>query len=195
MNTINWSILFFQILLFATSCSRIEKDPTSKVIANSKSSRALRDSCFEQVNKYLTGLLHDPVALKKQLNLSADEVSLITNPQSKAEIHKFKGRLIEKLIPLITDTTDLKIFCESLDIERVRLGDLALLCIYRVEEFPFFLALSRQWCTGGAISDNIQLPFNLIEYTNFEREKIKESYTAYYHGEERTLYLKEKIGK
>lgn len=188
-------ILFFQILLIAASCSGNEKQSTSKVIAHSKLSYALRDSCFEQVNRNLTGLLYDPEALIKQLNLSEEEVRLITNPQSKNVIPQLKGRLIEKLIPLITDTTDLRIFCKYCDMERARLGDLALLCIYQVEKFPFALALSRQWCTGGTISKNIQMPFNLIAYTNFEREKIKESYSTYYHGAERILYLKEKNGK
>lgn len=182
-------------MLILASCFNIEKNPPSKAMAGSNTLTTLRDSCFERVNTELIGLLYNSDALKKHLNLNNNEVNLIRNLQNEFETLQKEEELIEKLIPIISDTTDLKIGCEFGDVERARLGDLALLSIYQVEKFPFAMALKRQWCNGGTISENIHLPYNLIGYTNFKREEIKESYTAYYYGEDRTQYLKKGINR
>lgn len=190
MKTLNTGLLIFQVLLVAASCSGTEKEATEKDIATAKRLRALERNCYDQINIDLTGLLTSSEALKEKLNLSDGEAMIITNPQKKPVKPQLKAEVIEKLIPLITDTTCLEIYCEHVKLKCARLGDLALLCIYQVEEFPFAMALSRQWCTGGSFSKNIFLPHNLIAYTNFERGLIKESYIAYYHGAERIQHLK-----
>jgi len=187
----NFIILIFQVLLILAGCSFSEKELPPKAIPNAKLLRSLKDSCFKQVNIELTDLVSNSKALKKMLNLNDGEASIITNSSVDTEIPQKKGELIEKLITFINDTTDLGFYCEYHDIESTRLGDLALLCIYQVEKFPFGQALQRQWCTGGSISKNIYLPYNLIEYTNFERDSIKEAYISYYNSKDRLEYIKE----
>lgn len=182
-------ILLVQFLLLLAGCSSPEKEVV-KAISDAPSTMAQQDSCYIQINKELIGLLQNKEALHRQLDLSEAEALLITQVSTSGKPQAWKYAVIEKLIPIIADTTDLKISCTCPDLERARLGDLALLCIYQLEKFPFALALGRQWCTGGTLSENIMLPYNLIAYTNFERAKIKASYQAYYLGEERNRLLK-----
>ncbi|HAD11490.1 MAG TPA: hypothetical protein DCF33_03530 [Saprospirales bacterium] len=173
------TFLLVQVLLLSEGCSSAEKE-TVRTIALGPSDIMPKDSCYAQVNKALISLLNNSEALQKHLNVTEADARQITNPSAKTNAKRLKHPLIEKLIPIIADTTDLKLPYACSALERARLGDLALLCIYRLENFPFAHALGRQWCTGGAMSDNIMLPHDLIGYTNFERSKIKSSYQTYY---------------
>lgn len=188
---ISLRILILPILLIATDCNRAKKDIKNATIPTDNNLMyTLKETCLRQVNTELAEILSNNEILKIQLGLDSSEVCLITKNIEAKQFHKKADRVIRKLIGQLTDTTELMLHCQYYDKIKVCKGDLALLCIYQIERFPFGLALGAQWCTGDAFSDSINLPYNLIEYCDFDRGRIQKSYLNYYFGEERRAYLR-----
>ncbi len=189
---ISLRILVLPILLIATDCDRAEKDiKNTNISTDNNLMYTLKETCLRQVNTELTEILSNKEILKAHLGLDSSEVRLIIAKNIEAkQFHKKADRVIRKLIGQLTDTTELKIHCQYYDKIKVCKGDLALLSIYQIEKFPFALALGAQWCTGDAFSDSINLPYNMIEYCDFDRGRIQKSYLNYYFGKERRAYLR-----
>jgi hypothetical protein len=168
---ISLRILVLPILLIATDCDRAEKDiKNTNISTDNNLMYTLKETCLRQVNTELTEILSNKEILKAHLGLDSSEVRLIIAKNIEAkQFHKKADRVIRKLIGQLTDTTELKIHCQYYDKIKVCKGDLALLSIYQIEKFPFALALGVQWCTGDAFSDSINLPYNMIEYCDFDR--------------------------
>lgn len=148
----------------------------------------MKIDCYKDVNTELLRILKEPKELEILLNLKSAEARLIAKIDRSAT-EKFKNRLILDLADKILDTIPLDFTKKCANTMQPVRGDLAVLSIYQIEEFPFALALRRQWCTGPSISDDMtNLPFNLLEYTHYDRENLRESYLKYLQ-DERVEYL------
>ncbi len=187
------TILIINTLIAVSCYETSQRSPISKVAEPNLNEFKLKVNCLKQMNIELIGLLSNKEALKKHLALSDDEIALIASgPQLKKKLSPNERDLIRKLIPKIADTTALITNCSHYNTGNVCKGDLALLSIYQVETFPFATALGAQWCVGDPISEDIHLPYNLIEYINYNRQRIQESYFAYFNSNGRIEYLREK---
>lgn len=180
-------MIFLSVIIRNIECTEAKE---SEVFKSGNITSENWDTCHLKINKEFISLLNNGDALKQFLYLDNQDVSLILDGNKATKLNKKKKILIEKLIPLIQDSMLLNI--HFLGCNRPCNGDLALLCIYTLEPFPFSLALNSQWCYGKPFSETIILPYYFTDNTRFNRNKIKDAYQNYFYSQGRKNYLNSK---
>jgi len=122
------------------------------------------------------------------LEIDSNEANIISigNP-SELETNALE-KLIQKLSTQTVDSTLIPFDCGFPDGATFAKGDIAFIAVYKLEPFPFALALGEQWCTGGPMSDSIYLPNNFIDYSSFDGRRVSSRFLEYIDSEERKDY-------
>ena len=89
-----------------------------------------------------------------------------------------ENRLIFFLIGQIANAKEIPIDCECE--MGLNVGDLALLSLHDLLDYPFSKATGRQVCYGKMISRQHQIPENFIYWSRGERERVIGHFIEYY---------------
>ena len=186
-----WQILTIICSLILNSCGNNKNETISqKAPLTNKEREYLLDSCLTQMNSELIQLLSNPTELKTYLKLNDSDIEIILAKSSKEFSKSKKEILLEKIANSISDNTVIPITCNIQDKITVRTGDLALLCLYSIENYPFAAALGAQWCTGNSISNKISLPDHLIAFGT--KESMQKYYKSYLKSDTRKEWQSER---
>ncbi len=142
----------------------------------------------DSLNQKLFQILDDTIALMDYLRLDKNEALTIIQEDNQKIANKLQAHLIKKLTTQLVDTSYIEILCESAYTSKLSLGSLALVSIYKIERFPFAMALNTQWCTSHALSKQIALPNDITLYVDFDPIKIQKNFEDYFNGKERQEY-------
>ena len=180
-------IIFAICSLLIYSCTNKNEKGTQKRSITNQEKLQLKDSCNYQMNDELVQLLSKPVELKMYLDLNDSDIEIIQAKSSKKISKNLKEALLNKISNKINDNAIIPIQCAFYDEIKVKVGDLALICLYSIEKYPFAAALGCDWCTGKSISKEMHLPYDLIFFQS--KGFMQKNYKSYLKGEIRKKEL------
>lgn len=153
----------------------------SKSIACTLAIINLEVDSFSQSSMFLDTIFH----------LNKEEVLIFKNKKSIDIKRKEREEIMLKFMAKLNDEKSIMTNCTPTERMNLKVGDIALYCLAKIEVMPFASATGRQNCTEPHISKDLNLPTNFIQYSHFKREQLTYHYLKYFYSQRRSDYLKE----
>ena len=144
----------------------------------------LNQECENTKNETLKRLVNDCRLIENLFQLDSGSVNIICKRDKASP--QLADSLILKLSKCINDTTAFTFYCSNLINYKIYKGELAILCIYRIEPFPYEGAMRHQWCIGGPFNFDVRLPkYMFSDITLNSLSEMKTNYLHYFNGDAR----------